>query len=187
MKKQDLYVNSFIHLSFASIYDNKNSLIKDENRIKYVFLIAGIQKYKQFYSIFNTQFVKNLSAEDSERKINEALMQQRNSEEVESYGVVLDMTDQLTLLPIKYPVRGNYCEHIACFCLKNFLQNLVDSQHKRMTCPLCGEIMTRFIFDKLISTIIKNKSQDVEQITITKTEELLKLIEELRQKRNEEN
>lgn len=66
----------------------------------------------------------------------------------------VSLTCPLTMTPIKVPVRGDNCHHIAVFSLDNYLQSIEKSIIRRWECPLCKKPILKFIFDRYFYNII---------------------------------
>lgn len=102
----------------------------------------GTNFFQLIWEFEHESFIGNeyfLSIEVSKRRTIDKVIRNAIDSSQEQYGQFIDkyfseskdidqvkvrISDPLTLVNIQYPCRGNYCEHINTFCLKNLLLNL---------------------------------------------------------------
>ena len=162
-------------VSYSNTLDNKNSFSKDANIISYMFVIVKTQliDYNEFEKssavrvlsdqqslnyinvLFDASLFSNLSIQVSD--IMDAIELGLNGysmpkieEDIVVEGLKLDTVDNLSYTKLETPGRGNKCYHLSCFSLKNIFGSIKNSKHKKIYCPICGNAIQYFYYDKLI-------------------------------------
>lgn len=176
-------------INYSNTLDNKNSFNKDTSIISYMFVVVKVvgldyddfeksslvrmltqnQSLNYIKALFNSSCFSNSQIQASDiMDIIEAGSKIQNiakvEEEIEVEGLKLDTVCNLSYTKLDKPGRGNKCYHVSCFSLKNMFETIRSSKHKKIYCPICGNAIQYFYYDKLIESIIKTSGDDVDCI-----------------------
>jgi MIZ/SP-RING zinc finger len=130
-----------------------------------------------------------LSVEDSKEFINEKKL---HNKDLEINEIKVNLIDNISLLSIKHPDRGLYCDHVPYFSLDYFLLSMENNFTRKWACPICKKRCNKLMVDSYLEMIIdqaKKKNPDLENVFFLKNGDVAfksDIIDKAEEKRRQE-
>ena len=82
----------------------------------------------------------------------------------DNYALVLKTVCPITYTKLKYPAKGENCQHIECFSLPTYIA--ANRKYATFSCPICKKKSVNLVVDKFQMHLFEKLSEDVKDLQI---------------------